>query len=60
MVSHSVTEPGVYSSGIPLEKATTWRRMVARFKRIDRLDARLKKLEGAAGAPPHDQEEDDD
>jgi hypothetical protein len=48
--------------------------MVARFKRIDRLDARLKKLEGAApgtgaapsmgaaGAPPHDhdQEEDDD
>src|SRR5215813_3242011 len=34
MVSHSITEPGVYSSGIPLEKATTWRRMVARFKRI--------------------------
>jgi UDP-3-O-[3-hydroxymyristoyl] glucosamine N-acyltransferase len=59
MVSHSITEPGVYSSGIPLEKATTWRRMVARFKRIDRLDARLKKLEGAAGAPAH-QEEDDD
>ena len=64
MVSHSITEPGVYSSGIPLEKATTWRRMVARFKRIDRLDARLKKLEGAApgtgaaGDPPNDQEED--
>jgi hypothetical protein len=33
--------------------------MVARFKRIDRLDARLKKLEGATGAPAH-QEEDDD
>jgi UDP-3-O-[3-hydroxymyristoyl] glucosamine N-acyltransferase len=59
MVSHSITEPGVYSSGIPLEKAATWRRMVARFKRIDRLDARLKKLEGATGAPAH-QEEDDD
>lgn len=58
MVSHSITEPGVYSSGIPLERATTWRRMVARFKRLDRLDARLKKLEGAAGAPH--QEEDDD
>lgn len=58
MVSHSITEPGVYSSGIPLEKATTWRRMVARFKRLDRLDARLKKLEGAAGAAQ--QEEDDD
>jgi UDP-3-O-[3-hydroxymyristoyl] glucosamine N-acyltransferase len=62
MVSHSITEPGIYSSGIPLEKATTWRRMVARFKRIDRLEARLKKLEGkgAAGAPPPDQELDDD
>ena len=64
MVSHSITEPGVYSSGIPLEKATTWRRMVARFKRIDRLETRLKKLEraipGTDGAPPHAQEVDDD
>ncbi|MDB6088427.1 MAG: UDP-3-O-(3-hydroxymyristoyl) glucosamine N-acyltransferase [Gammaproteobacteria bacterium] len=59
MVSHSIMERGVYSSGIPLEKANTWRRMVARFKRLDRLEGRLKKLEGAAGAP-HDQEEDDD
>ena len=70
MVSHSITEPGVYSSGIPLEKATTWRRMVARFKRIDRLESRdsrnSKAVEpgtgatpgkGAAGAPPHEQEE---
>src|SRR5215468_7105857 len=56
MVSHSITEPGVYSSGIPLEKATIWRRMVARFKRLDRLEARLKKLEGDTA--PKDQEED--
>ena len=65
MVSHSITEPGVYSSGIPLEKATVWRRMVARFKRIDRLEARIKKLEGATarepdGPAPQNQEEDDD
>jgi UDP-3-O-[3-hydroxymyristoyl] glucosamine N-acyltransferase len=58
MVSHSITEPGVYSSGIPLEKAPVWRRMVARFKRLDRLEARIKKLEGDSGAPQ--QEEDDD
>ena len=58
MVSHSITEPGVYSSGIPLEKATVWRRMVARFKRLDRLEARIKKLEGDPGATH--QEEDDD
>ena len=58
MVSHSITEPGVYSSGIPLEKATVWRRMVARFKRLDRLEARIKKLEGDPDAGH--QEEDDD
>jgi UDP-3-O-[3-hydroxymyristoyl] glucosamine N-acyltransferase len=58
MVSHSITEPGVYSSGIPLEKATVWRRMVARFKRLDRLEARIKKLESGSAAPL--QEEDDD
>jgi UDP-3-O-[3-hydroxymyristoyl] glucosamine N-acyltransferase len=58
MVSRSITEPGVYSSGIPLEKAPVWRRMVARFKRLDRLEARIKKLEGDSGALQ--QEEDDD
>lgn len=65
MVSHSITEPGVYSSGIPLEKANVWRRMVARFKRLDRLEGRVKKLEGDAargtdGPAPPIQEEDDD
>jgi UDP-3-O-[3-hydroxymyristoyl] glucosamine N-acyltransferase len=59
MVSHSITEPGIYSSGIPLEKATVWRRMVARFKRLDRLEARLKKLESGQPQTQH-QEEDDD
>ena len=33
MISHSLSKPGVYSSGIPIEDARTWRRMVARFKR---------------------------
>jgi UDP-3-O-[3-hydroxymyristoyl] glucosamine N-acyltransferase len=59
MVSHSIGERGVYSSGIPFEKANIWRRMVARFKRLDSFEARLKRLEGATGAA-HDQEEDDD
>ena len=36
MISHSIPEPGVYSSGIPFEDARTWRRMVARFKRLGR------------------------
>ena len=36
MISHSITRPGVYSSGIPFEDARTWRRLVARFKRLGR------------------------
>jgi UDP-3-O-[3-hydroxymyristoyl] glucosamine N-acyltransferase len=36
MISHSIPKPGVYSSGIPFEEARTWRRMVARFKRLGR------------------------
>jgi UDP-3-O-[3-hydroxymyristoyl] glucosamine N-acyltransferase len=59
MVSHSVSRPGVYSGGIPLEEAPVWRRLVARFKRLDSLAARLKALERHSSGGP-DQEEDDD
>jgi UDP-3-O-[3-hydroxymyristoyl] glucosamine N-acyltransferase len=59
MVSHSIGRPGVYSGGIPLEEAHVWRRLVARFKRIDSLATRLKALERGTSRGP-DQEEDDD
>jgi UDP-3-O-[3-hydroxymyristoyl] glucosamine N-acyltransferase len=59
MVSHSIPRPGVYSGGIPLEEAHVWRRLVARFKRLDSLAARLKALERPTSGGP-DQEEDDD
>jgi UDP-3-O-[3-hydroxymyristoyl] glucosamine N-acyltransferase len=59
MVSHSITGPGVYSGGIPLEEAHVWRRLVARFKRLDSLATRLKALERHTSRGP-DQEEDDD
>jgi UDP-3-O-[3-hydroxymyristoyl] glucosamine N-acyltransferase len=45
MVSRSITGPGVYSGGIPAEDASTWRRIVARLKRIDSLAQRLAALE---------------
>jgi len=45
MVSHSITRPGVYSSGIPIEEAGIWRRIVARLKRIDSWAARLAAVE---------------
>ena len=62
MISHSIERAGVYSSGIPFEEAHTWRRLVARFKRIDLLEARVRKLEQAAGlrSRASEQEEDDD
>lgn len=44
-VSHSITEPGVYASGVPLETATRWRRNRARFKQLDEMARRLKTLE---------------
>lgn len=57
MVSHSITRPGVYSSGIPCEPAHTWRRLVGHFKRIESLAARLKALEPRAGAAQGSKEE---
>ncbi len=49
MVSHSIREPGVYSGGLPFEKAAEWRRVVARFKRLDSFGRRLGALERRAG-----------
>ncbi|HEY8508790.1 MAG TPA: UDP-3-O-(3-hydroxymyristoyl)glucosamine N-acyltransferase [Steroidobacteraceae bacterium] len=61
MVSHSITRPGVYSGAIPAEEARTWRRIVARLKRIELLARRVTALERATGAPrATSQEEDDD
>ncbi len=34
MVSQSITEPGVYSSGIPVQEASLWRRNLAALRRL--------------------------
>jgi UDP-3-O-[3-hydroxymyristoyl] glucosamine N-acyltransferase len=47
LVTHSITRPGVYSSGIPAEEAGAWRRIVARLKRLDSWAARLAAVERA-------------
>jgi UDP-3-O-[3-hydroxymyristoyl] glucosamine N-acyltransferase len=52
MISHSIVRAGVYSSGIPFEEVHAWRRLVARFKRSGLLEARVRKLERAAGLKP--------
>ncbi|MBP7616660.1 MAG: UDP-3-O-(3-hydroxymyristoyl)glucosamine N-acyltransferase, partial [Steroidobacteraceae bacterium] len=45
MVSHSITEPGVYSSGLPAVPAQEWRRAVARLHRLDRMAGQVAALE---------------
>ena len=37
LVTHSIREPGEYSSGTPLMDNRSWRRSAARFKQLDKL-----------------------
>jgi UDP-3-O-[3-hydroxymyristoyl] glucosamine N-acyltransferase len=45
MVTQSITEPGTYSSGTPLEPNAQWRKNYARFRHLDELWRRMKALE---------------
>ncbi len=45
MVTRSFTDPGVYSSGIPAMPSAEWRRAVVRFRHLEDLARRLKRLE---------------
>jgi UDP-3-O-[3-hydroxymyristoyl] glucosamine N-acyltransferase len=47
MVTRSLEKPGMYSSVMPVEEARLWRRLVGRFKRLDLLAGRVRKLEAA-------------
>jgi UDP-3-O-[3-hydroxymyristoyl] glucosamine N-acyltransferase len=50
LVTHSLTEPGEYSSGTPIQPNRDWRRNAARFKQLDRLVRKMN-----AGTPDEDQ-----
>ena len=41
----SISVPGVYSGGLPALEATLWRRLAARFKRLELLAGRVRRLE---------------
>jgi UDP-3-O-[3-hydroxymyristoyl] glucosamine N-acyltransferase len=45
LVSHSIREPGEYSSSVPLEENRRWRRNAVRFKQLDELARRVATLE---------------
>lgn len=50
LVTHSITVPGTYSSGTPLMDNADWRRSAARFKQLDAMGRRLRRLDAAPGA----------
>ncbi|EMI5491405.1 UDP-3-O-(3-hydroxymyristoyl)glucosamine N-acyltransferase [Providencia stuartii] len=45
MVMRPITEPGVYSSGIPLQPNKTWRKTAALVLNINEMNKRLKTVE---------------
>lgn len=45
LVTHSIREPGEYSSGTPLQENRQWRKNAARFKHLDDYARRLAALE---------------
>lgn len=45
LVTHSIREPGEYSSGVPLQDNRLWRKNAARFKHLDEYARRLAALE---------------
>jgi UDP-3-O-[3-hydroxymyristoyl] glucosamine N-acyltransferase len=45
MVTRSVSQPGVYSSGIPAMPNADWRRSVARIRQLEDLFKRVRQLE---------------
>ncbi|WP_411706182.1 UDP-3-O-(3-hydroxymyristoyl)glucosamine N-acyltransferase [Edaphovirga cremea] len=49
MVMRPITEPGVYSSGIPLQANKTWRKTAALVMNIDEINKRLKAVERKVG-----------
>jgi len=53
LVTRSLKEPGMYSSGMPAVPAAEWRKTVARLRRLPVLERRLALLEGRdAGEEP--------
>lgn len=45
LVTHSIREPGEYSSGTPVMENRLWRRNAVRFKQLDALARRLRRGE---------------
>ncbi len=45
MVTHSITEPGAYSSGTAMQPAGNWKKNAVRFRQLDDMAKRIRTLE---------------
>lgn len=45
VVTGSISEPGVYSSGTPLQTSREWHRNFARFKQLDDMARTLRRMQ---------------
>lgn len=45
LITHSIREAGVYSSGVPFQENAQWQKNCVRFKQLDDMARRLKSLE---------------
>lgn len=52
MVTKSLPDKGVYGSGIPVAAARDWRKQIARLRRLENTEARLRQLEQRLGVEP--------
>ena len=48
-VPNSISEPGLYSSGMPVQENRTWRKNIVRLRQLDEMAKRLKDLEKKFG-----------
>ncbi len=53
LVTKSITEPGVYSSGLAVEPNRVWNKVSARLRRLDELARRVLALEKKTSSGPH-------
>ncbi|HVN41554.1 MAG TPA: UDP-3-O-(3-hydroxymyristoyl)glucosamine N-acyltransferase [Steroidobacteraceae bacterium] len=58
-VTKSVRRPGVYSSALPIDESRRFRRNAARFRALDDLARRVRRLEGGPEEEPAGEDGDD-
>jgi UDP-3-O-[3-hydroxymyristoyl] glucosamine N-acyltransferase len=58
-VSSSIRKPGYYSGGLPLDETTRFRKNAARFRRLDELARKVRRLAGETGADAADEADDE-